>query len=53
MRKHLPETKFSIREGYLPRWQALHYDEMALPLEPAVALQARSVAGEAGLRLVV
>jgi len=53
MQEKLPDTKFSIREGYLPRWQALHYDEMAGPLPPAVALEARTVAAAAGLRLVV
>ncbi|MBI3409530.1 MAG: radical SAM protein [Planctomycetes bacterium] len=53
MRENLPTAKFSIRDGYLPRWQALHYDEVAMPLPPAVADEARALAGAAGLRLVV
>ncbi len=53
MRDHLPTAKFSIRDGYLPRWQALHYDEVARVLPPGVASHAREVAKAAGLRVIV
>lgn len=53
LRENLPATKFSIRDGYLPRWQALRYDEMACVLPPGDADKARALADVAGLRLVV
>ena len=50
--KHLPDTKFSLREGYLPRWQAQRSLDMARPLTLSETDQARDVAVRAGLRLV-
>ena len=38
--RELPGVKFSIRGGYLPRWQAHHYGELAHPLDHKVAAQA-------------
>ena len=35
--RELPGVKFSIRDGYLPRWQAQHYGELAHPLDSKVA----------------
>jgi putative pyruvate formate lyase activating enzyme len=43
--RELPGVKFSIRDGYLPRWQAHLYDELAHPLERMVADAARALAG--------
>jgi putative pyruvate formate lyase activating enzyme len=50
--RELPGVKFSLRDGYLPRWQARHYGELAHPLEAEVALRARELAVSRGLRLV-
>jgi putative pyruvate formate lyase activating enzyme len=50
--KHLPDTKFSLREGYLPRWQAYRSPEMARPLTLCETDRARDLAVRAGLRLV-
>jgi putative pyruvate formate lyase activating enzyme len=53
MQRHLPAAKFSIRDGYLPRWQARHYDELSVPLKRGVGAQARELAAEQGLRVIV
>jgi len=50
--RELPGVKFSIRDGYLPRWQAWHYGELAHPLDPAIATQARKLAADRGLNVV-
>ena len=34
LRANLPGVKFSIRDGYLPSWQAFRHAELARPLEP-------------------
>ena len=47
-----PAAKFSIREGYLPSWQARHTVELAQPLEFDVGANARELAHEANLNLV-
>jgi putative pyruvate formate lyase activating enzyme len=52
LREKLPGVKFSLRDGYLPHWQAEHYGELARPLVPAEAVAARSHADRVGLRLV-
>ena len=50
--RELPGVKFSIRDGYLPRWQAQHYGELAHPLDAAVAAQAYELAASRGLNVV-
>jgi len=49
---NLPQVKFSLREGYLPHWQAGRYDELSRTLAPAEGLIARKLALAAGLRIV-
>jgi putative pyruvate formate lyase activating enzyme len=53
LREHLPAAKLSLRDGYLPHWQAGRYLELARPLERVEAERARELAHDAGLRLVV
>ena len=52
MRANLPRAKFSIRDGYLPKWQASHIAELAHPLEANVGRHARDLAGAAKLNLI-
>jgi putative pyruvate formate lyase activating enzyme len=52
LRDHLPDVQFSVRDGYLPHWHAERHLELARPLEPWHADQARELASTAGLRLV-
>jgi putative pyruvate formate lyase activating enzyme len=52
MKRHLPETKFSLRNGYLPSWQAAHYQDLAQPLSRAESREALELALASGLRLV-
>jgi putative pyruvate formate lyase activating enzyme len=53
LRQYLPEVKLSLRDGFLPRWQARHYDELTRPLEPAHGRAALELAAAAGLRTIV
>jgi putative pyruvate formate lyase activating enzyme len=48
----LPGAKFSIRDGYLPRWQARHYGELAHPLDAQIASRAAELATSRGLNVV-
>jgi len=48
----LPNVKFSIRDGYLPRWQAEQYGELAHPLDNSVAARAYKLARSCGLNIV-
>jgi putative pyruvate formate lyase activating enzyme len=52
LRDNMAEVKFSVRDGYLPHWQAQSCPELARPLERCHAEQARRLAREAGLRLI-
>lgn len=52
LRRYLPQTRLSVRDGYLPHWQADHYGELRRPLPPRYAEQARLLAREAGLQLI-
>jgi putative pyruvate formate lyase activating enzyme len=52
VRTHLPGVKFSLREGYLPRWQARRHPELARPLDREAGVQAREHAERVGLQLV-
>jgi putative pyruvate formate lyase activating enzyme len=51
--KHLPKAKFSIRDGYLPRWQADRYHEISRPMEAQEIHQARRIADKWGLNVIV
>jgi putative pyruvate formate lyase activating enzyme len=50
--EHLPEVKFSVRDGYLPHWQSGRHPEIARPLGPRHADEARALARDAGLWLI-
>ncbi len=52
LRDNMPEVKFSVRDGYLPHWQAERVPELAHPLQRRHAEQARQLARDAGLRLI-
>ena len=51
LKEYLPEVKLSVRDGYLPKWQARRYEELAVPL-PAAAGEEREARAEAGLNLI-
>jgi len=53
MRDHLPSAKFSIRDGYLPKWRAGHFAELAGRLDPNDARRARTLAEEYGLNVIM
>jgi putative pyruvate formate lyase activating enzyme len=53
MRDHLPSAKFSIREGYLPRWRARGMSDLGQLLSPADARRARALAKEYRLNVIV
>ena len=52
MREHLPRAKFSIRDGYLPRWAAHHDPELKHYLSPGAGNAARQFAIDQGLRVI-
>ncbi len=52
LRTHLPQARLSVRDGYLPHWQAEHYMELNHPLPPGYAEQARAVAMQTGVHLI-
>ena len=52
MRRHLPQSKFSIRDGYLPRWQSKHFAELAVPLPQGEGRAARQAAAAEGLHVI-
>jgi putative pyruvate formate lyase activating enzyme len=52
LRANLPGVKFSLRDGYLPSWQARHDADLARPLTRDEARRARDLAVHANLRLV-
>jgi putative pyruvate formate lyase activating enzyme len=51
--KHLPQVKFSIRDGYLPRWQACRYPEISRPMKTRDIHRAREIANAWGLNVIV
>ena len=50
--REMPGVKFSIRDGYLPRWQARHYGELAHRLHSTAAAEAHEYAAKWGLNVV-
>jgi putative pyruvate formate lyase activating enzyme len=50
--RELPDAKFSIRDGYLPRWQARQYGSLAHPLDAEIAANAVKLATSRGLNIV-
>ena len=53
MCRHLPAVPLRIMTGYLPRWQAAGYQELASPLGREVGAQAVALAREKGLNVIV
>ena len=51
--RHLPRVKFSIRDGYLPRWRASHFPELTERLERGAGALAEDLADQLGLNIVV
>jgi putative pyruvate formate lyase activating enzyme len=51
-RQNMPDVKFSIRDGYLPRWRAGRYPELSGTLPPGEGDRARDLAMGAGLRVI-
>lgn len=52
MSHNLPTTKFSLRDGYLPKWQATQHAELAAYVSSELADHARSFVTSAGLNLI-
>ena len=52
MQEHLPAAKVSIRDGYLPKWQAARHGELSRPLANGLGDAARELATAAGLNLI-
>jgi len=52
VKTHLPHAKFSIRDGYLPKWLAKHDVDLCRPLALGVGEMARSQAQSLGLNLI-
>lgn len=50
--EHLPETKLSIRGGYLPKWRAKHFEELAQRLPSDSLRQAEQLARELNLNVI-
>jgi putative pyruvate formate lyase activating enzyme len=50
--EEFPAVKFSLRDGYLPKWQARRHHELAAPLRVEEAQRAREFATLAGLNLI-
>jgi putative pyruvate formate lyase activating enzyme len=52
LKERLPDVKFSLRSGYLPRWLASRYPELVDPLSTADSVRAFAYAEKSGLRLI-
>lgn len=50
--RELPGVKFSIRSGFLPRWQANNYTELSKPLDHEITARAFEFAALNGLTIV-
>jgi putative pyruvate formate lyase activating enzyme len=50
--KHMPEVRLSLRDGYLPKWQAKHHPSLNGFIAKKDAEMARKLAEAKGLRLV-
>lgn len=50
--QNLPAVKFSLRDGYQPRWRARRYTELAAPITPEQVLQASRLASISGLHIL-
>jgi putative pyruvate formate lyase activating enzyme len=53
LKKNLPDVKFSVRDGFMPRWQSRNYAELSQPLARYEGQKALALATDIGLRLVI
>jgi putative pyruvate formate lyase activating enzyme len=53
LKHHLPDVKFSLRSGYLPRWLASRHPELVDPLSTVESTRALAYAERSRLRLIV
>jgi putative pyruvate formate lyase activating enzyme len=53
MCRHLPAVPLRIMTGYLPRWQAAGYQDLASPLGRDAGAQAVAIAREKGLNVIL
>ena len=52
MTEFLPDTKFSIRGGYLPKWRAAHFGDLGKRLPSQTLCQAEELALEFSLNVI-
>jgi putative pyruvate formate lyase activating enzyme len=52
MAEFMPSAKFSLRDGYLPRWRAARDPQLNAVIDAGTARAARGLAREAGLNLI-
>ncbi|MFM7930673.1 MAG: hypothetical protein ACKO9Q_23445, partial [Pirellula sp.] len=50
--EHLPDVRFSLRDGYLPKWQAKNHPTLNALVSEKESKMARNLAIAKGLRLV-
>lgn len=50
--RQMPSAKFSLRDGYLPRWQASRLPELSTPLSVGESERARQLAIDRGLNVI-
>lgn len=53
LRANLPDCKFSLRDGYLPRWRARRDPVLSTQLPRGDGARARVLAGELGLNVII
>jgi putative pyruvate formate lyase activating enzyme len=53
MGRYLPQAKFSIRDGYLPKWRAARDLQLGRTLDARAGARARDLAQSQGLHVVV
>jgi putative pyruvate formate lyase activating enzyme len=49
---NMPNAKFSIRDGYMPKWRAKHVPELATCLDRHDSVRAHSLSAEQGLNVI-
>jgi putative pyruvate formate lyase activating enzyme len=52
MKRWLPRTAMSVREGYLPSWRAYRHEELRRTLERQCGARARALATQRGLKII-
>jgi putative pyruvate formate lyase activating enzyme len=52
IREHMPDVKFSVRDGYLPAWRARHFPHLGRVLKRDEIERARHLAHAAGLNCI-